>query len=180
MSLQFANGLLHYWTGDHGIVGDGARANIRAAMVHAVRAEITTAERLGAVLTGARPYQLTRLITQTGADNSDERFAEWSAYLTPLILEGASMQPDLFLAELANMLGDAESGHTWARDDYPPRFVNEFHFARPRAQAFLAEQLDAALELFASYAGDNAYALRPKEESAAWLEERRAVPPAGG
>jgi hypothetical protein len=46
-SLQLANGLLQYWTGEYSIVGDDARTNIRAAMVEAVRRELVTAEDRG-------------------------------------------------------------------------------------------------------------------------------------
>jgi hypothetical protein len=74
------------------------------------------------------------------------------------------------------MLGDAESGQTWTRDDDQPRFVSDYHFDRRRSEIFLGERLDNALELFANYSGKNPYVARTTNEAAAWLLSRRAEP----
>jgi hypothetical protein len=176
VSLEFVNGLYYYWTGDHGIVDEDGRTRIRQSIVDTIRTEIRTVDDLVGVLSRQHPYNLGRLIAQTGKENTPESFAEWRDHLAPLIIEGGRTHPEAIVPELANLVGDEQSGMVAAKDQYPPFFANRYKIDREKMSALFGESLDDALTLLADYAGDNAYAQRPKGEAKVWLDERRRSP----
>lgn len=174
ISLQFVNGLYYYWTGRHGIVSHAARATIRSAIVTEFRNSVRHGDALAGVLTPKHPYQIGRLVTETGEHSEPDTFAAWRDYLAPILIGGAVTQPELVLPEIANLAGDAESGMVAARDDYPPRFINRYRINRERVLALFGDELtNRVLELLAEYKGDNAYVVRAIDEAREWLAERR-------
>jgi hypothetical protein len=172
-SLHLATDLFHYWTGDHGIVDDDVRAEIRQSLVDRVRVNYRSGDDLAKALTSEHPYLIVRLITQTGADPSLKAFEAWSDYLPDLLIDGAQKNPELILPELANLVGDDQSGHVAAKGEYPPRFVSRYGIDRRRAMALFGSRVDDALSVLATYAGDNSYVTRTREAATSWLDERR-------
>ena len=73
VSLHFVNDLYYYWTGEHGIVNDTQRADVRRSIIKTVRGTVRTGGDLAKVLTTDHPYAVSRLITQTGADTDYRR-----------------------------------------------------------------------------------------------------------
>jgi hypothetical protein len=178
VSLHLANGLFYYWTGQYGIVGDAAKAAIRRSIVETVRATIRTGDDLARVLTSEHPYLIGRLITQTGGDPSLAAFEAWRDHLPALLIDGAKRYPELLMPELANLVGDEQSGIVDAGGEYPPTFINRYGIDRARMTALFGDPLDDAIALLANYTGDNAYAVRAIDAAKAWLLERRdAAPP---
>jgi hypothetical protein len=173
VSLNLANDLFYYWTGQHGIVDDEARASVRRAVVAAVRATIRTGDDLARVLTSNEPYQIGRLVTQTGSDRSLTALEQWRDYLPAVLIEGAKKHPDLLMPELANLVGDEQSGMVAAGGEYPPKFINRYGIDRARMTALFGDRLGEALALLANYGGDNAYAVRAIEAARKWIDERR-------
>lgn len=171
--MNLANDLFYYWTGQHGIVDDEARASVRRAVVAAVRATIRTGDDLARVLTSNEPYQIGRLVTQTGSDRSLTALEQWRDYLPAVLIEGAKKHPDLLMPELANLVGDEQSGMVAAGGEYPPKFINRYGIDRARMTALFGDRLGEALALLANYGGDNAYAVRAIEAARKWIDERR-------
>jgi hypothetical protein len=56
-------------------------------------------------------------------------------------------------------------------------FLNRYKIDRTRLHAFMGEKLDRGLALLAGYAGDNVYAVRARDDAAAWLAERQEAQP---
>lgn len=173
VSLHLTTGLFYYWTGQHGIVDDAAKADIRRSIVETVRATIRTGDDLARVLTSEHPYLIGRLITQTGADPSLAAFEAWRDCLPTLIIDGARKHPRVLVPELANLAGDEQSGIVAAGGEYPPKFINRYGIDRARMTALFGDRLDDALALLANYGGDNAYAVRAIDAARAWIDERR-------
>ena len=176
VSLQLVNGLYYFWTGERGIVDGTTRASIRESITEAVRSNIKTADDLARVLPKDRQYEVAKFIAQTGTQPAAEGFAEWTDHFGRLIIEGAKAHPETMMAELANLAGDDQSGITVA-DLEPPVFINRYKIDRPRLAAFLGDRLDKGLDLLAGYGGENVYAVRAKDDAAAWLKERRDSQP---
>jgi len=177
VSLNLANDLFYYWTGQYGIVDNGARASIRQAIVETIRATIRTGDDLARTLTSDEPYQIGRLVTQTGSDRSLAAVEGWCDYLPAVLIEGANKHPELLIPELANLVGDEQSGMVAAGGEYPPRFINRYGIDRARMSALFGDRLDEALALLANYSGDNAYAVRAIEAARTWIDERRGGSP---
>ena len=118
------------------------------------------------------PYQVGRLITQTGEDNAIEVFRRWQDF-APTLMEGARNHTETVLPELANLAGDSNSGMVAAKDGYPPVFINPYTIDRERVSALFGDHVDELLQFFADYRRDNAWAVRPKAEAQKWLNERR-------
>ncbi len=173
ISLQFVNSAYYFWTGDHGIVGAEQRERIRGAIVQAVQSTVRDGDALARLVTSDHPYQIGRLITQTGRQSDLATFASWRNYLAPILIDGAQKHPDSVVPELANLAGDTESGMVAARDEYPPIFINRYRLDRERVTALFGDRLDEALALIAGYHGDNVYALRAVDEAKLWLAELR-------
>ena len=175
VSLHLATGLYYYWTGNHGIVDDATREDIRRSIVEKVRATFQSGSELAKVLTPRQPYMIGRLITQTGADRSAEAFDAWRDYLPPLLLDGARTDPEAVVPEIANLAGDEQSGIVAAGDDYPPIFINRYTIDRTRMTGFFGDRLDEVLDVLASYQGNEAFAVRARDAAKDWLHERRAI-----
>lgn len=174
-SLSFVNDLYYYWTGQHGVIPDTERANIRAAIVARVRDSIRSGRSLAAVLSTRRPYAIMRLITQTDVDTSVAAYRAWRDYLPPLLIEGATQDHETITTQLATLAGDEQSGYRAPGPLYPPVFVRRYKIDRERMSVFFGELLDEALSLLASYGGDNEYAVRAKDDAKLWLKEREAA-----
>ena len=174
VSLEFVNDLHYYWAGDHGVVGGDARVGIRTAVVDAVRSTIRDGDGLVRITTSDHPYQVYRLVTETGRQADAATFAAWRDYLAPVLIDGGRKYPDAVIPEIANLVMDSQSGLLAARDEYPPAFINAYRIDPDRAEAFFGDRLGEALELLAGYPGDNAWAVRAKAEAAAWLVARKS------
>jgi hypothetical protein len=172
VSLRLVNGLYHYWTGQHGIVNDDEKQRIRGAISDAIRAAVRTAGDLARIVEPNRPWEVGKLITQTGTQPGAASFAEWRDFFVPLLLDGAADYPDTMIPVLANLAGDEQSGIVAAGVE-PPIFINRYKIDRGRLEAFLGERLDEGLRLIAAYQGNNVYATRAKDDAKVWLEERR-------
>ncbi len=173
VSARMVNGLYHFWTGDQGIVGEEAQDQIREAVAKSIRLSIQTYDDLARVLPQDRsPYELGRLISQTGRNSTAAAFAEWREHISPLLLEGSRQRPEVFLPELANMAGDRESSLVAAANDYPPIFAGRYRIDRERFEALFGNHSEEALRLLAEYDGQNPYALRAIADARAWLAER--------
>ncbi len=172
VSLNFLNDFYYYWTGERGVVSNGERSRIRNAVVESLKGTMRSGSDLVRVLTAERPYNIGRLITETGRDTAPSRFLEWRDFLAPLLLQGSGDAPDIILAELANVAGDQESSMISARDVYPPVFINRYRIDRERMEALLGEQLTPMLERLATYEGSDPYAARSTAEAQGWLSER--------
>ena len=175
VSLCFVDDIYYYWTGDNGIVDDTQRGVIRKSIIEAVRGTVRTGEDLVKVLTRDRPYKVSRLITQTGKDTSLSAFQAWRDYLPPILVDGAKSDPEIIIPEIANLAGDEQSGIV-AATGYPPKFINPYKIDRERMTTLFGERLNEALALLAEYEGDNAYAVRAKNDAKSWLVERRPQP----
>ncbi len=175
VSLLFVNDIYYYWTGDNGIVDDTQRGVIRKSIIEAVRGTVRTGEDLVKVLTRDRPYKVSRLITQTGKDTSLSAFQAWRDYLPPILVDGAMSDPEIIIPEIANLAGDEQSGIV-AATGYPPKFINPYKIDRERMTTLFGERLNEVLTLLAEYEGDNAYAVRAKDDAKSWLVERRPQP----
>jgi hypothetical protein len=173
VSLDLANGLFYYWTGNHGIVDAAAAADIRGSVIDTVRSTIRTGDDLARILTATKPYLILRLITQTGSDVSTNAFAAWSDYLPGVLIEGARKNPEVMVPEIATLVGDEQSGATAVGGGYPPIFINRYKIDQARVTTLFGDFLDEALTLLADYAGDNAYAVRAKDAARIMLDERR-------
>lgn len=174
ISLDMANGVYSYWIHESRYWPDGTQAALREAVVSAVRTGIQDAAALARALSEDRPYALSRLITQTGREAGPQAFAAWQDYLPPLLIEGARLSPDLIVSEIATLSGDRDSGIVASREP-PPRFANPHRIERTRFSALFGDRVDEALEILATYDGTNPWAVRPKEEAAKWLAERRTA-----
>ena len=172
-SLGFANGLLYYWTGDHGIVSGDISTAIREIIEERLRATIRDGDALAHVLTSRYPYQIGRFITATGRHSDVGVFARWQEFFAPVLLDGAQRHPELVLPEIANLAGDSESNLIAARDEGPPIFVNRYKMDREITEALFGDTLHQVLVLLAGYTGDNPWAARATREAAAWLQERQ-------
>lgn len=175
VSLHLATGLYYYWTGNHGIVDDARREDIRRSIVDKVRATFRSGSALAKVLTPREPYMIGRLITQTGADRRAEAFEEWKDYLPNLLLDGSRTDPDVIVPEIANLVGDEQSGIVAAGNEYPPIFINRYAIDRARMTAVFGERVDEVLNVLASYQGNDAYAARARDAAKVWLDEQRPV-----
>ena len=175
VSLCFVDDIYYYWTGDNGIVDDTQRGVIRKSIIEAVRGTVRTGEDLVKVLTRDRPYKVSRLITQTGKDTSLSAFQAWRDYLPPILVDGAKSDPEIIIPEIANLAGDEQSGIV-AATGYPPKFINPYKIDRERMTTLFGERLNEVLALLAEYEGDNAYAVRAKNDAKSWLVERRPQP----
>ena len=173
VSLHFVNDLYYYWTGEYGIVDDTQRAAVRRSIIKAVRGTVRTGGDLAKFLTTDHPYAVSRLITQTGTDTGPPAFQAWRDYLPSILIDGAKSDPEIVIPELAVLAGDEQSGITAARTEYPPVFINRYRIDRERMTALFGERLDEALALLAEYEGDNADAVRAKNDAESWLGERR-------
>jgi hypothetical protein len=171
VSLSFVTDMFYYWTGDRGITNGAARASIRQSIVDDLHNTIRNGADLARVLWKDRPYTILRLITQSGEQTAPAMFAEWRDFIAPLLIEGGNIDPETIIPELSNLVGDAESGIVAAKDQYPPIFANRYRLDRERMSALFGPSLDEALALLADYDGDNAYALRSKDEAQKWREE---------
>ena len=177
VSLNLANDLFYYWTGKNGIVDNAARSSIRQVIVETVRASIRTGDELARALKSDEPYQIGRLVTQTGSDRSLAALEAWRDYLPAVLIEGANKHPELVIPELANLVGDEQSGMVAAGGEYPPRFINRYGIDRARMAALFGDKLDEALSLLVNYRGDNAYAVRAIQAAREWSDERRSSAP---
>ena len=174
VSLHYVNDLYYYWTGNHGIVDGAQRAAVRRAIIEEVRDMVRTGEDLVKVLTTDHPYTVFRLITQTGEDTGLPAFQAWRDYLPPVLIDGTKSEPEIIIPEIANLAGNEQSGRTW-NEGYPPVFVNPYKIDRERMTTLFGERLNEALVLLAEYEGDNAYAVRAKNDAQSWLGERRPI-----
>ena len=109
------------------------------------------------------------------AGESGTALEAWREQLGPALAHGARTHPDIILAEVANLLGDEESGRS-TTDLETPRFLGRYAIDRGRAEAVLGGALDDVLALVAEYEGSNLYVMRAKEEAARWLRELRGHP----
>ena len=179
VSLNLANGLFYYWTGQHGIVDDAGRAEIRQSIVATVRATVRTGDDLARVLTSEDPYAIRHLVVRTGTDADLTALEAWSDYLPALLIDAATTRPEQLVPELANLAG-ADGSHAVAADGgYPPKFINPYEIDRDRLTTLCGERLDDVLQLLANYTGENAYAVRAVAAAREWIKERRndAHPP---
>jgi hypothetical protein len=175
VSIRMVNGLFYFWAGDRGLVNGTAKVGIRNSIVQAIRTHLLTQDDVARVLPKDRqPYELGRLIAQTGANPRAAAFEEWRDHLAPILIEGGLQQPDIFLPELANLAGDRESSIVAATDDYPPIFSGRYKIDRPVLLAMFGDGLDDALRLLAGYQGENPYAARAVEDASRWLTELEA------
>ena len=84
--------------------------------------------------------------------------------------------PEIIVPEIANLAGDEQSGTVAASTGYPPVFIYRYKIDRERMTALFGERLNEALTLLTEYDGDNAYAVRAKNDAKSWLVERRPQP----
>ena len=177
VSLNFVNQLYYYWTGKYGIVTDKQKHIVRQVIVQAVLERIRTGEDLVRILATDHPFAVRQLINPTGTETSVEAYSSWSGQLPSVLIDGAINDPDIIIAQLANLAGTAASGHMYVGTVERPVFVNPYEIDRDNMTALLAERVDEALALLAEYAGDNAYALRARDAAQSWLKERRSREP---
>jgi hypothetical protein len=172
VSMRFVNGLYYFWTGrDGGVTTSQDRIKIRRAITDSARSTYVNGTLLANALYPKEPFQILRLITQTGENTTREAFSDWRA-LAPVLLDGARQHPEILIPELANLAGDRNSGTVGARDVYPPSFAYPYTMERKNVEALFGDRVDELLLLFVQYSGTNAWALRPKEEASKWLEEK--------
>ena len=172
VSLHFANGFYYYWTGEFGIVGKQQRSRIRAEVVAGVREQIRSGAVLAARLCRGYPWDVGHLIRHGGSAVAD--FASWRDHLGPILAEGAEIEPELVLPEVANLIATDASTNRVAGAD-PPVFVNPYHIDRERSDALFGEVLDAVLQRLVVYDRTDPYVSRARESAARWLEERRTL-----
>lgn len=174
-SLHLVNELYYYWTGRDGVVPPTQRGVIRRAVVEAVRDSIHTSRDLTRVLARKNPYTIMILITQTDVDTTASAYEAWRDFFPPLLIDGAKHDPEIIIPELANLAGDEQSGQRALGPEYPPVFVRRYKIDRERMTVLFGGRLDEALTLLAEYDGDNAYAIRAKDDAESWLRERRSL-----
>jgi energy-coupling factor transporter ATP-binding protein EcfA2 len=171
VSLQFVNDMYYYWTGQHGIVDEHARATIREHVVRAFQSAVKSSDDLRHVLNQNRPYQIMRFITQTGQYTDTATYAAWRDYFPLLLIDGAR-QSDVVAAELANLCGTHESNVVGAKEANPPVFAHDYVIDRLRVEALFGGYLEDVLTVMAKYAGDNPWAVRARAAAHKWLIER--------
>ena len=173
VSLNLVNDLYYYWTGKYGLVSDFQRPRVRRSIVQAVCQRLRTGPDLLKIVAPEHPHAVRLLINQVGVDNSVPAYRAWRDHLASVLLDGARIDPELMVAQIANVACTEQSGHTYVGTAGPPVFVNPYEIDRERMMALFGESLDEALILLAEYAGDNVYAARARNAAESWLEERR-------
>jgi hypothetical protein len=172
VSIRFVNSLYYFWTGHDGRVTTSEdRIKIRRAITDAVRSTHVNGALLAKALYPKEPFQIVRLITETGENTTLKAFSEWRDF-AEVLLDGARLHPEILIPELANLAGDRNSGTVGARDVYPPNFAYPYTMERKNVEALFGDRVDELLMLFIKYSGANAWALRPKEEASKWLREK--------
>ena len=174
VSLNFVNDLYYYWTGEYGIVTDRQKHTVREAIIQAVLEKIRTGEDLIRVLANDHPFAVRLLIKPAGMQESVVAYSSWSEQLPSVLIEGATVDPDIVVAQLANLVSTDESGHMYVSTVERPVFVNPYEIDRDNMTALFGVRVDEALALLAEYAGDNPYALRARDAARSWLKERRS------
>lgn len=172
-SLNLANDLFSWWTGDNGIVTISERTRIRADVVKRFRDVVQAGGDLARVLSPQYPYSVLLLITQFGAETDISAYRAWQDYLPPILIDGARQKPEVVIPELANLVGDEQSGYRAGEPENPPVFLRRYKINRERMTVLFEHSLDEALALLAEYDGKNPYAVRAKQDAALWLKERR-------
>lgn len=166
-SLNFANDLFYYWTGQYGVVTDNDKFAVRETMVNQATTTLASAEGLIRVLSDKHPYALVRLITLTGESRDIAQYEAWS-WLGPVLITAGQMKPELILPEIAALVQTEESGMMAAKEG-PPVFLRSYEFDAERLDAIFGEDKNSVLAMFANYDGSNVYALRPQQTAAALL-----------
>ena len=167
-SLPLVTGLYYYWTGKYGIVDEANKDAIRYAVSNAVRTTLKRPDDLVQVLAEEHPASILDFITTL---NGPRGYEEWRKCFAPLLIGAAKDHGDLILPELANLVGDQES-HARQVWPGPPVFLDRYKIDRERMAVLFQGQIDEALILLSGYDGANAYALRAKDDAAAWFSER--------
>jgi hypothetical protein len=115
VSLRFADDLLYYWAGNHGIVSGEGRAVVRRSMLNTARAAFPDAAALLRTVVDTEEnrqgYALVHFVRPPNAREHidiEPRGREW---LAPLLLEAARLQPYLVIPNLIHMVGDHD---VWA------------------------------------------------------------------
>ena len=171
VSLKFTNSLYYFWTGHDGATRSQDRIKIRQAITDAVRLHLVNGTLLSKALDPDEPFQLIRLITQYGEQDGPDAYARWKDF-ADVLLDGGTLQPETMIPELANLAGDRNSGTVGAKKVYPPSFAYPYTMERKKVEALFGDKVDDLLWLFVEYSGTNAWARRPKDEAANWLNER--------
>lgn len=173
-SLHLVVDLYGYWTGQGGVVTDAERADIGKAIIRAVRNGVRAGRDLTRVLVPEHPYSVWRLITRTDVGTGRAAYSEWKDYWPGVLVEGARLEPEIVVPELAILAGDEQSGRMALEPEYPPVFLRRYKIDRERMTALCGDRLDEVLALLAEYDGENPYAVRAKQDAAEWLNERDA------
>ncbi len=173
VSLGFAGELWSSWAREDGIVSEGVGRQIRDAMTQAVQETLSDGVDLAAILDPEDPYGVVAMVVTTAAGEGGTALEAWREQLAPALANGARTHPEVILPEVANLLGDEESGRRTA-DAGPPRFLARYSIDRGRAAAvMMGGALDEVLTLVSEYEGSDVYVVRAKDEAGAWLMERR-------
>ena len=174
-SLNLVNDLYSWWTGDRGVVTATERTRIRADVVKEFREVVRTGGDLARVLTPQHPYSIFLLITQAGVETDISAYRAWQDYLPSVLIDGARQKPEIVVPDLANLVGDEQSGHRAIGPMYPPVFLRRYKIDRERMTTLFGERIEELLLVLAEYDGTNPYASRAKEDARAWLSERTKV-----
>ena len=172
VSLGFAQELWSSWAREDGIVSEGVGRQIRDAMIQAVQETLVDGVDLAAILDPGDPYGVLEMVATTAAGEGVMALEAWGEQLAPALANGARTHPEVILPQVANLLGDEESGRRTA-DGGPPRFLARYSIDRDRAAAVLGGTLDELLTLVSEYEGSDVYVVRAKDEAGAWLMERQ-------
>lgn len=169
-SLLFLERFLYYWTGDRGIVSDEGALVIKQRALDSIRTNAPDAERLRRLITEQEPFLLARLNIQL------REVQGWQDYFAPVLVDAARRFPEVFLPQLANLLGSSESSIVPASAPRnQPRFINAYQIDRAKAQRMFPEHLKAALLLLAEYEGEDGFVTRARGSARAWLTELDSI-----
>jgi hypothetical protein len=170
ISLGFATDLFNYFgSTKHGIVGYEHRAQLRAAVVDCARATFTDASSLLATLGTVNDYPLTRLIFPPPTDEPPDTVGldEW-AWLVPIIIDAARVNPDRVLSDVAVLVGDTIHGFRTGQ------FQQRYKLKRDWLTKIFGDRSDDVIALLANYQGSHEWAREAKQEAQTWLSERSA------
>jgi hypothetical protein len=170
-SLGFGTELFQYFGSTrHGIVDADARAKLRAAVVDRAKASLTDPASLLASLGTVHEYPLTRLIYPPPTDEpADTVELEHWAWLVPIIIDAAKINPDRIIPDIAVLVGDTVHGFRTGQ------FEQRYKLKREWLTKIFGDRSDDVIALLADYQGSHEWAREAKQEALTWLSERSAT-----
>ena len=167
-SLYLAAEFIFYWAES---VYPGAKPTTYESVRKAIQTQLSSPQNLVSVLAKEHPFAVYNFIVYTEKLGLTEPLQKWRDCFAPLLIEGARLDPDLVVPQIAMLSFEFQSrpiktsaGHL--------RMEDQPTFDRERMRVFFQDQVDQALTILAKYKGTDPRAVLARKHAMSWMRER--------